>query len=496
MINSNQKQIIDLILRSQKILILPSAPLDGDSIGSAISLYMLLKKLDKEPTVICNDPIPEVLQFLPNVKIVGNKIVSSSDFIITVDLKNASVDKIKSMIEDNKVNIIITPKDGKFSEEDVSFNRGQSNYDLIITVDCAELNQLRNFYEDNIELFNQIPVINIDHHISNAHFGRINHVDIMASSTTELLLPIFEEISKIKNMDLIDEDIATLILTGIITDTGSFQNANTTPKSFDNAAKLVGYGARQQEIIQHIYKTKQLSQLKLWGRVLSKIQTDEAYKMVWSVVSQQDFRDTGSSEEQTGDIIDELMTNAPGAEIILLIKEKKDGTISGSVRTTSPAIDASKFAEKFNGGGHSQAAGFRINNKALRDAEYEIISAVKKFQEDRMGFEYGVIDTDSYSEEKKEPKDCHPELVSGSTMSKDISKPESEDCHPELGSGSMMKKDISQKKILNQVQDDKNEVQEEPQPQKPSQKFKIKAPIKAKTETPKSEHTVSYKFED
>jgi len=156
----------------------------------------------------------------------------------------------------------------------------------------------------------------------------------MASSTTELLLPLLENLAKKEDIELIDEDIATLLLTGIITDTGSFQNANTTPKAFAKAAKLVSYGARQQEIIQNIYKTKQLSQLKLWGRVLSKIQTDDKYRIVWSAVSQQDFRDTESSEDQTGDIIDELMTNAPGAEVVLLMKEKKTKTISVSVRTT------------------------------------------------------------------------------------------------------------------------------------------------------------------
>ena len=385
MINSTQKQVIDLIKRSKKILILPSAPPDGDSLGSAIALYMALRKLGKEVTVICSDPIPEVLQFLPNIKAIGNTVVSSTDFIITIDLKNAKVDKINSVIENNKVNIVITPKEGRFSESDVTFNRGEIEYDLVITVDCAELKQLRGFYEQNVELFHQVPVVNIDHHISNVHFGRVNNVDIMASSTTELLVPLLEVIAKEENIELIDEDTATLLLTGIITDTGSFQNANTTPKAFDVAAQLVSYGARQQEIIQHIYKTKQLSQLKLWGRVLSKIQIDETYRTVWSVVSQQDFKDTGSSEEETGDIIDELMTNAPGAEVIILMKEKKDGTVSVSVRTTTPSVDAAKIAETFGGGGHTQAAGFRMSNIGLRDAEYDVINAVKKYQTERLG---------------------------------------------------------------------------------------------------------------
>lgn len=379
-----QKQIIDLIGRSQKILILASSPPDGDSLGSAVALYMAFQKLGKDSTVICSDLVPDVLQFLPNMKVIGNKGATSNDFIITLDCSAVKVDSIKSAIEDNKVNIIITPKNGRFTPDQVSFNKGKTDYDLIITVDCAELNQLKGFYENNIELFHEIPVINIDHHISNTHFGKINYVDIMASSTTELLLPMLEDMSRESQIQLIDEDIATLLLTGIITDTGSFQNANTTPRSFARSAQLIGYGARQQEIIQHIYKTKQLSQLKLWGRVLTKIQVDEKYRIVWSVVSQQDFKDTESKEDETGDIIDELMTNAPGAEVVVLIKEKSDNTISTSIRTTSPIVDASKIAESFGGGGHTQAAGFRMKDINLRDAEYKIINYIRDLQASRL----------------------------------------------------------------------------------------------------------------
>ncbi|MBI2634672.1 DHH family phosphoesterase [Candidatus Peregrinibacteria bacterium] len=380
----SQKAIIELIKRSNRILILPSSPPDGDSLGSAVALYLALKKLDKEVTVISSEPVPQVYDFLPNIQIIGNKLASTNDFIITIDCRKVKVEKVKHSIEDDKVNIVITPESGKISENDISLNKGKAAYDLIITVDCAELSQLREIYENNIEIFHQIPVINIDHHISNAHFGKINYVDIMSSSTTELLFPLFQELGRQNDMDLIDEDIATLLLTGIITDTGSFQNANTTPKSFEVSSELIALGARQQEIIQYIYKTKQLSQLKLWGRILSKIQTDDKYRIVWSVVSQQDFRDTGSSPEQTGDLIDELMTNATGAEVVILIKEQGDGIISGSIRTTSPVIDASKIAEQFGGGGHTQAAGFQMPETDLRSAEFKIIEGVKKYQENRI----------------------------------------------------------------------------------------------------------------
>ncbi|MFA4891526.1 MAG: DHH family phosphoesterase [Candidatus Gracilibacteria bacterium] len=380
-----QKNIIDLVKRSEKILVLPSTPVDGDAIGSALSTYLILKKLKKSVTVVCAEDIPDVLEFLPETQVIGDKLVSSKDFIVTIDTRKIKVDEIKSNIEENKVNIIITPKEGRFTEKDITFNEGLDEYDLIITVDTAELPQLRKIYEDNPQMFHEIPVINIDHHISNEHYGKINYVDIMSASTTELLLPLFEKMEEEFEIELIDEDIATLLLAGIITDTGSFQNSNTTPKAFAHAAQLIAYGARQQEIIQHIYKTKQLSQLKLWGRVLSKIQTDEKYKIVWSSVSQEDFKDTQSREEETGDIIDELMTNAPGAEVILLLKERADNTISGSVRTTNPAVDASAIAEMFGGGGHGQAAGFRITDGNFRQHEAEIIDKIRQYQSERLG---------------------------------------------------------------------------------------------------------------
>lgn len=420
---STQKQVVELIKRSKKILILPSAPLDGDSLGSAVSLYMALKKLQKEVTVICSEAIPDVLQFLPNTKVISNKMISSGDFIITIDYKNVKIENIKSENEDGKINIVVTPKEGRLSEENISFSSGGIDYDLIITVDTAELVQLRDIYEKNIEIFHQVPVINIDHHISNSHFGKLNFVDIMASSTTEIILPILEELAAEEKVNLIDEDIATLLLAGIITDTGSFQNANTTPKAFARAAQLISYGARQQEIIQHVYKTKQLSQLKLWGRVLSKIQVDEKYRIVWSAVSRQDFKDTESVEDQTGDIIDELMTNAPGAEIILLLKERADGTVSASIRTTNPSVDAAKIAEAFGGGGHNQAAGFRISNMSLMDSEYKIINFLKNFQEERLGIiaekeeESKIIDVETLMKQAHEAEKAQ-EIINSEVIQK------------------------------------------------------------------------------
>lgn len=382
--NQIQTQVIQLLQKSQKILILPSSPPDGDSIGSALALYLILRKLGKEATVVCTDLIPEVYQFLPTTNVIDNDLVTSNDFIVTLDCTKAKIDTIKTNLEDNKVNIIITPKRGSLGEKEVSFHYGPTKYDLVVVVDAGDLSQLGKLYDENAGLFTQIPVINIDHHVSNNHFGKINLVDMMASSTTELLIPVIEEYGKMEGKNLINEDVATLLLAGIITDTGSFQNANTSPKAFASASHLLGYGARQQEIIQHIYKTKNLTMLKLWGRVLTKIQFDPLYRIVWSTISQQDFEQTQSTADETGDIIDELMTNAPGADVILLIKEKGESLVSCSLRTTSQSVDASALAEIFDGGGHVQAAGFKIKSNDLKTTEEKIIKKVREFQAERL----------------------------------------------------------------------------------------------------------------
>jgi phosphoesterase RecJ-like protein len=451
--NQIQTQIINLIKKSSKVLIMPSSPPDGDSIGAALALFLVLKKLNKEATVVCADPIPEVYQFLPTTNVIDNHLATSNDFIVTLDCSKAKIDTIKTNLEDNKVNIIITPKQGVLSEREVSFHYGPSKYDLIIVVDAGDLEQLGKLYEDNAGLFTQIPVINIDHHVSNSHFGKLNLVDIMASSTTELLIPLIEALAKEEDKELMNEDVATLLLAGIITDTGSFQNANTSPKAFASAAHLLGYGARQQEIIQHIYKTKNLTMLKLWGRVLTKIQYDKLHRILWSTISHQDFVETNSNADETGDIIDELMTNAPGADVVLLIKERPDGIISCSVRTTNESIDASAIAEMFDGGGHLQAAGFKIKNGDLRSVEQKIIEKVREFQAKRLNIH---------------PQE-EPEVIEGYDLQNSNALKESvwdkvipQKETPDSKTDSKEVKEIKKENIVENISDDQEEIDMEP----------------------------------
>ena len=365
---ATKDQAKDLLRNAKKILLAPSSPMDGDSVGSSLALMAVLRKMGKEVTVVGYDKMPDSLKFLPYVSQIHSEMPVAKDFIISVGTGEAEVDHLKYEVENGRLNIILTPKNGRFSAKDVQFVTEEPDFDLIVTVDTGDLVQLGKLYELHKDLFAKLPVLNIDHHASNGKFGSHNYLEYGFAATTQMITPIIQDFEKERGEELIDEDVATLLLVGIITDTGSFQHSNTTPEAFEVAADLLDRGARQQEIIKHIYKTKSLASLKLWGRVLSKIVYEPSVKAVYSTITMQDLEDTGASSEDSGGIIDELMTSAPGAEVVFLLKEKEAGFVSGSMRAPGQLADVSEICKSMNGGGHKKAAGFRLRNMTMEQA--------------------------------------------------------------------------------------------------------------------------------
>lgn len=365
----------DAINRAERLLIIPHANVDPDGLSSALACYSVFRAIGKECTVICPDTLPESLKFLSNFEHLATDITSEQEFVITLDTSGGvEIDKLRYTVEDNKVNIIIVPKKGKLSAKNVTTFDPGSSYDLIVVVDSAELSLLGSVYTDNVDLFMATPILNIDHHISNTRFGQLQLIDPTCASATEVLFAWFSANPKWK--ELLSPDLATLLLTGLITDTRSFQNPNTTPRSLEVAANLLDLGARQQEIIQHIYKTKSLTTLKIWGRALNRIQVDSEARIVWSAVSREDLQEMGATSKETAGILDELISTIPDADVYVLFTEVEEGGMKASLRS-STAIDVNRTAGKlFQGGGHARAAGFKV--KKYGNFQLTVMECVKQ----------------------------------------------------------------------------------------------------------------------
>ncbi|OGJ62746.1 hypothetical protein A3A67_03450 [Candidatus Peribacteria bacterium RIFCSPLOWO2_01_FULL_51_18] len=373
------KAATDAINKAERLLIVPHANVDPDGLSSALACYSVFRELGKDCTVICPETPPENLDFLPSFEKLSTNLSSEQEFIITLDLANGvEVDKLRYTVEDHKVNIVVVPKKGRLTAKNVTLLESGLNYDLIVVLDSAELTLLGQMYTENIDLFSSIPVLNVDHHVSNTRYGQLQLIDPTAASATEVLYSWFTAEPKWK--DCINPDVATLLLTGLITDTRSFQNPNTTPKSLEVAANLLDLGARQQEIIQHIYKTKPLSTLRIWGRALNRIQIDPESRIVWSWIGREDLGEMGAKSQETHGLLDELISTVPDADLHIMFTEVEEGGMKASLRS-SVAIDANVAAGKlFGGGGHSRASGFRVKNYG--NFQLQVIECIKQLKDE------------------------------------------------------------------------------------------------------------------
>lgn len=312
------EQIQEIIKEKNNILIcLPANP-SSDAISSGLALYSFLEKLGKRVKIVSNNfTLPANHSFLPKSEEIKENLTSLRDFIISVNIKETKVEEIKYDIVADKLNIYLSPKNGFYSNQDVTTSAGNFIFDLIFVLDSIDLEELGELFTANADFFYQTPIINIDHHPANEHFGQMNLIDITATSSSELIYELVDEINK----DLLDEFMATNLLTGIISKTKSFKSASVTPKSLAISSYLIDSGARREEIVKNLYQTKSLKELKIWGYALAKIQVDSDRHIVWSNLTRNDFVKANCQEADLEGIVDELMVNTPQTQAAFLVWE-------------------------------------------------------------------------------------------------------------------------------------------------------------------------------
>lgn len=415
---SPKQQINELIKKNKNILIVGNKNAGGDLIGSMLALERVLTKLEKDVTIVSSDTIEETLTFLPGIEKIQKDVVGTRELIIRIDTNKTPLEKISRSDEDGFLNLILSPRTKSISKEDIEFISGKFKFDLIFVLDTPDVEKIDPVYDRYTELFFETPIINVDHHLGNDYFGTVNMVDLTATSTSEILVSIIESLGL--SGGSFDADIATCLLTGIISDTASFKNESTTPKALTISAQMLAAGARQQEIIQHLYKTRSLNTLKLWGKILSNLQYDKDSRITYSKISFKDFSVTNSNPEEIWGILDELLVNTPGTDTVLLLAESEQNRIQAKVKTTS-GTSAIAIADKFKGSGTAKYAEFELVNTSLDEAIRKFFSVVNQ-QSNK------TIDTQIISETESRPvKEIEKTVTSVQTQkSEDTKQPQSE----------------------------------------------------------------------
>ncbi|OGR87565.1 MAG: hypothetical protein A3A86_01155 [Elusimicrobia bacterium RIFCSPLOWO2_01_FULL_60_11] len=310
-------QIAAVIRKNKTFFLSGHRKPDGDTVASELAMASLLKRLGKKVEVWNAEPVPESLLFLPGARAIKH-----------------------------------SPKVGK-------------SYDVAVIFECVDADRMGNV----IDLKTQAKtVINIDHHIHFGDFGHINMVDVKASSNSEQLVYLFEELKM-----RITPDEANALYAGVTADTGRFQHSNTTAETFRIAAKLVESGARPHIISERLFTTRSHSSLKLLGWALSNLKTAKNDKVAYLAVSSGDFDRLGSNEEELEDIVNYGL-QIPTVLISILAREPKSGAdIKASLRARR-GVDVCKIAMSFGGGGHKYASGCKIRG-SLDEAMRKLLSA-------------------------------------------------------------------------------------------------------------------------
>ncbi len=242
-------------------------------------------------------------------------------------------------------------------------------------INVPDLNSLGKIYEKASDFFYVTPKINIDHSNKNEYYGNINLIDLASTSCSEI---IFNLIS-FYNQEIIDEEIATCLLAGIISATKNFKSPEVTPITLRLASKLIELGARREQIVQSLYQNKFLSTLKLWGRVLSRLNSDLDGKLVWSALSLNDFLETASSPEELKEVIDEIIIALPKAELAIIFFEvNRDQVIDTRVMICDfKNNDISFLIKKFAFEGDRDFNIFTLSGVGLAEAQHQVLEEIK-----------------------------------------------------------------------------------------------------------------------
>jgi nanoRNase/pAp phosphatase (c-di-AMP/oligoRNAs hydrolase) len=374
---TDKRQIFDLIAKSNSILITLPKNENGDKIASALALYMYLAKMGKYVEIIQEDFIERGdISFLPSLREIKTEAKELQKFIVSLDLASAKIDEVKYKIEEDKLNFIITPKNGFFTHSDISSEAGDFKYDLIITIGAQELESLGSFYDKNTEFFFKTPIVNIDQESSNEEYGQINYIDLTAVANAEMIYALFEA----DEFRHLDEDISTCLLAGMIAKTRSFKAPFITPLALERAAMLISRGARREEIMNSFYRSRSISTLKLWGRALARLSGSLGNSLVWSALSSADFLKTGALESELPEVIDELVSNIPEAKVIVLLYESAASgpePLTKAIICAMNNIDALFLAKDFNPRGGKRLASFELK-EPLSSTSAKVISTLEE----------------------------------------------------------------------------------------------------------------------
>ncbi len=302
-------EVIARLRAAREVLAVGHENPDADTLGATLAVCRLVEAAGGRATAVFSDPPPPLYDFVPGV----GRVRTDPDPSVA--------------------------------------------YDLLVLSDCATAERVGAVAARHAALFRDLPRVVIDHHASNGTAGAGDWVDAEAAATCEMVALLAVRMGV--PLDAGDGALATALMAGVVMDTATFAHPNATPRTLAVAGALVAAGAPLSDISRRLYRTKPDAQLRLFGRVLDRLQASPDGRVIWSTLVPGDLEATAALPAHSEGIID-LLAQSETAEVAMLLKAQDDGTTRLSVRTKPGGVDATVLTGAFGGGGHARAAGATI----------------------------------------------------------------------------------------------------------------------------------------
>jgi bifunctional oligoribonuclease and PAP phosphatase NrnA len=313
---------VTLLQGSETPLLIAHPRPDGDTVGSTLALRLALLQLGKRPTVACVHPLPANLAYVPGAEA----------FISEV------------------------PADAVF--------------DLVVAIDMSDLSRTGGMHRDAWR--DDVPLLVIDHHETNEQFGTVNLVAPEAAATALIMVEVIEALGVSP-----EDDIATCLLLGLLTDTRGLRTETTSPAVLRTVSELIEAGGDYLGVMQRTLDAVPYQQMRGWGVALDRLKLEGAGStapIAWTVFPLAEKEALDISDQDDLDL-GNLLTRVAEAKVIAAFVEMRDGTVKVSMRAR-PGYNVAQVAYDLGGGGHRQASGCTIDGP-LDAAVTRVLTALR-----------------------------------------------------------------------------------------------------------------------
>ncbi|MES2571858.1 MAG: bifunctional oligoribonuclease/PAP phosphatase NrnA [Verrucomicrobiota bacterium] len=317
--NSSLQDIAEVLRTRQRFVIMSHLRPDGDALGCELAMAICLRELGKDVTVWNEDGMLEKFRFLPHSELVEKPTIDQpQEFEVAIALDTAVQNRVGTCL------------------------KGIKHADLWI---------------------------NIDHHVTNDHYGDLAHIDPTAPATGQILFELFRQ-----NDLPLTPAMADNLFVAISTDTGSFQYPNTTARTYEIAAELIRAGVKVGALSQKLYENYPRRRLELLRALLNVMKLTAGERVASFALSIATAESLGAQPEDNEGLIDTIRA-IEGVIVAAFIEELPGNKVRISLRSKDPRLDVAKICASFGGGGHTLAAGARIDG-TLAEVEAKVLSVI------------------------------------------------------------------------------------------------------------------------